>query len=266
MLSLLATWLPRVDVFGISTGSAPVTVHVMDGQDQAARTAECISHALPVPSSLRPPDPPLELAEVVLRPPEAADLAHLREASLHPDIEQTLWLPLPYRASEKLRQDRLQEYLTGWEGRGAFGATLFAFARKTGELVAALGIRARRENGAELIYGVAPRVAEPRPRDQAGSLGLGVAVRPGRRPRRTLDRSRQSCLEAGRREGRLQADTGRAEGRPQDWRAVRGRALRVQTLDAVRRSFPRARQGCSCSATPAARASRGQPAITKEQL
>jgi RimJ/RimL family protein N-acetyltransferase len=92
----------------------------------------------------------------VLRPPEPDDLEHLREASLHPEIERTLWLPLPYQASEDLLQDRLQEYLAGWEGRGAFGATLFAFARSTGGLVACLGMRARGDNGVELIYGVAP--------------------------------------------------------------------------------------------------------------
>jgi RimJ/RimL family protein N-acetyltransferase len=127
----------------------------VDGGNEAERRRG-ISHALPVPTGLGPPDPPLELADIALRPPKGGDLAYLREASLHPEIEQTLWLPLPYQASEELLQHRLREYLAGWEGKGAFGATLFAFARETGELVAVLGVRARGDNGAELIYGVAP--------------------------------------------------------------------------------------------------------------
>ena len=153
MLSLSATWIQPT--FQPSR-SAAITFYGVDGGDQAVRRRESISRALPVPSGLGPPEPPLELADVVLRPPEPGDLAYLREASLDPEIERTLWLPLPYQASEELLHDRLQEYLAGWEGRGAFGATLFAFARKTGELVAALGIRARGDNGAELIYGIAP--------------------------------------------------------------------------------------------------------------
>jgi RimJ/RimL family protein N-acetyltransferase len=143
----------RVSVF--RTGRAGTSVYEVDGGNEAERRRG-ISHALPVPTGLRPPDPPLELADIVLRPPEPDDFGHLREASLHPEIEQTLWLPLPYRASEELLQDRLQEYLAGWDGRGAFGATLFAFARKTGEFVACLGMRACDGNAAELIYGVAP--------------------------------------------------------------------------------------------------------------
>ena len=152
MLSFSATWIQLTFQPSLS---AAITFYGVDGGDQAGRR-ESISRALPVPSGLGPPEPPLELADVVLRPPEPGDLAYLREASLHPEIERTLWLPLPYQASEELLHDRLQEYLAGWEGRGAFGATLFAFARKTGELVAALGIRARGDNGAELIYGIAP--------------------------------------------------------------------------------------------------------------
>ena len=132
------------------------TVHGVDAGGQVERRRESIGHALPVPSGLGPPGPTFELADVVLRPPEPGDLAHLREASLHPEIERTLWLPLPYRASEEVLEDRLQKYLAGWEGRGAFGATLFAFARRTGGLVACVGMRARGDDGAELIYGVAP--------------------------------------------------------------------------------------------------------------
>jgi hypothetical protein len=53
--------------------------------------------------------------------------------------------PLP--ASEELLEDRLEEYLAGWEGRGVFGATLFAFAGKTGEFVAASRHQARSARG-----------------------------------------------------------------------------------------------------------------------
>jgi RimJ/RimL family protein N-acetyltransferase len=127
----------------------------MGGGNEAEKRG--ISHGLPVPTGLGPPDPPLELADIVLRPPEPDDLSHLREASGRREIEQTMWLPIPYRASEESLQDRLHEYLAGWGGRGAFGATLFAFARQTGEIVGCLGVRARNDNAAELTYGVAPR-------------------------------------------------------------------------------------------------------------
>jgi hypothetical protein len=77
----------------------------MGGGNEAEKRG--ISHGLPVPTGLGPPDPPLELADIVLRPPEPDDLSHLREASGRREIEQTMWLPIPYRASEESLQDRL---------------------------------------------------------------------------------------------------------------------------------------------------------------
>jgi RimJ/RimL family protein N-acetyltransferase len=101
------------------------------------------------------PTTPLTDGTVLLRLPEERDSAAVYAFGQDPDIEETTWLPIPYRCSRDVAIRTAREFQQGWHGR--HGLTLVIAMPPTTDMCGVLHLSSHAAGVGEIGYGIAPQ-------------------------------------------------------------------------------------------------------------
>jgi RimJ/RimL family protein N-acetyltransferase len=104
---------------------------------------------------LNPPTPPLTDGIVTLRPAAQRDLAAIEAYATDPDLDETMWLPLPSGADEAQAGALLTEYSISWSGRGGYAPALVIADSVTDRMIGIIHLSAAGGAGA-ITIGIAP--------------------------------------------------------------------------------------------------------------
>jgi RimJ/RimL family protein N-acetyltransferase len=99
---------------------------------------------------LRPPARPLGDGAIVVRLPCGRDVEALVRYGDDPDVRETIWVPIPTPCSRAQAEERLDEFMRGWEAEDRFGPALIVADAQTDEMVGIVFLRPRDGNSVEL--------------------------------------------------------------------------------------------------------------------
>jgi RimJ/RimL family protein N-acetyltransferase len=104
---------------------------------------------------IQPPDPPLTDGVVTLRLPTPRDLAAISAYATDPDLDETMWLPLPSGADEDQARTLLAEYSASWKG-GHYAPALVIADSVTDRMIGVIHLWMGSSGAGAITVGVAP--------------------------------------------------------------------------------------------------------------
>jgi RimJ/RimL family protein N-acetyltransferase len=110
----------------------------------------------PATVSLNPPAPPLTDGVVTLRPATDRDLAAIEAYATDPDLDETLWLPLPSGADENQTRTLVSEYAASWRGGGHYPPALVIADSVTDRMIGIVHLSVGSGGAGAITIGVAP--------------------------------------------------------------------------------------------------------------
>jgi RimJ/RimL family protein N-acetyltransferase len=105
---------------------------------------------------LNPPAPPLTDGVVTLRPCAQRDLATIEAYATDPDLDETMWLPLPSGADEVQTAALLSEYAGSWSGGGGYAPALVIADSVTDRMIGIIHLSTGAGGAGAITIGVAP--------------------------------------------------------------------------------------------------------------
>jgi RimJ/RimL family protein N-acetyltransferase len=103
-----------------------------------------------------PPAPPLTDGVVTLRPATERDLAAIEAYATDPDLDETMWLPLPSGADEGQARTLLAEYAESWSGKGHYAPALVIADSVTDRMVGIIHLSLGAAGAGAITIGLAP--------------------------------------------------------------------------------------------------------------
>jgi RimJ/RimL family protein N-acetyltransferase len=103
-----------------------------------------------------PLPPALSDGRVALRRPASGDVETIAELARDPDIQDTHWLPIPYRCETGQARALVEECGAGWARPSTFGATFFATCLPDDEMVGVVHLSAQSAGVVQVAYWIAP--------------------------------------------------------------------------------------------------------------
>lgn len=104
---------------------------------------------------LRPLSQPLGDDAIVVRLPADLDIDALIRYGDDPEVEETIWVPIPTPCSRAQAAKRLDEFKRGWQNESHDGPGLVIAEADTNEMIGVIFLSVHELDSVELSYGVA---------------------------------------------------------------------------------------------------------------